>query len=225
MGADGAELDVRLSADGIPMVFHDRDLARLFKRKSVVSDLSARALRRLSFGPRFGDRFAAEKIPSLDDALEILSGLVVNIEIKSETIPDGRLEARVAACIRNAGAEDRVVVSSFNPLSLAAFRRIDPEVPTGFLFGPKSRRGLRGPMAGYALRTRYLNPNSDMVDRARVARWHADGFGVMTWTIDEETEAKRCAACEVDAIITNYPDMLVKIRGQRSEIRSEHSRA
>lgn len=225
MGADGAELDVRLSADGVPVVFHDADLSRLFAKKAPLSDLTLRALRRLSFGPKFGAAFEAERIPTLDEAIETLLGLLVNIELKSDTLPDGRLEARVAECIRNAGAGESAVISSFNPLSIAAFRHILPDVATAFLFSPGGRRGLRGPMAGYALGTQFLSPASSLVDAARVARWHRDDFNVMTWTVNTEAEARRCVGCGVDAIITNYPDRLRAALRPGRQTKHEHSTA
>lgn len=214
LGADGAELDVRLTADGVPVVFHDDGLRRLFGASSRVGDLTLSALRRHRFGKKFGPRYDDELIPTLDEALDALDGLVVNIELKCDGLPRGGIGTKVASIIRTHSAADRVVVSSFNPILLALFKAASRDISTAFLFDPEGRPGLRGPWAGCALRTDYLNPRHDCVTAARTAAWHRRGYGVMTWTVNDEAGMRRAAGCGVDAIITNYPDRMRAVLAQ-----------
>jgi glycerophosphoryl diester phosphodiesterase len=211
LGADGVELDVRLSADLVPVVFHDADLVRLFKRKSAVPQKTAKALKAFSFGPRFGEKFAGERIPTLEEALDAVKGRIVNVELKPETALDRELVLRTVCIARGSGAVSNIIISSFNPVSIAMVRRIAPEIRTAFLFKPDGPAGLRGPLAGYALRTNFLNPFKGLVDPASVVAWHGRGFGVMTWTVNDEPEMRSMLNAGVDAIITNFPDRLAGI--------------
>jgi glycerophosphoryl diester phosphodiesterase len=115
-GADGVELDVRTTADGQAAVLHDR----LVPGAGDVSDIVAAAL--------------PEDVPLLADALAACSGLWVNVEIRG-----GPAEAALVAgrpCDREPGHREApagVLVSSFNPDSLAAAREAAPGVACGLL--------------------------------------------------------------------------------------------
>ncbi|MFA6033402.1 MAG: tRNA dihydrouridine synthase DusB [Myxococcota bacterium] len=202
LGADGVELDVQLTSDGIPVVFHDFDLSRLLGVGGRLSAMPFGALKRLHLGN-------GETIPTLEEALDATRGLGVNIELKGEGWPAGRLERAVLGCVNGMEAADRVIVSSFNPLMLAntrayaALRRWP--VKTAFLFDPKSAHSwLRNASAGYVLRTCAINPCKDAVDAGSVARWHRDGFKVMVWTVNEASEMRSMIERGVDAIITDF---------------------
>ena len=214
MGADGVELDVQLSSDGVPVVFHDYDLSRLFNIRTKLSAMPLGELKRL----RLGDDGT---IPTLEEALDVTRGLGVNIELKGEGWPTGRLERTVLTCMKRMKTTERVIVSSFNPLMLANVRAYAAlrgwQVKTAFLFDPRSRRRwLRNASAGYILRTDALNPCRDAVNAESVARWHRSGFGVMVWTVNEPDEMKTMLSHGVDAIITNFPDRLVAVRSAQS---------
>ena len=85
MGAQGVELDVQTSSDGVPVVFHDDVLDQLTDGKGPVRSHDAAALRRLDAGSHFGPAFAGEPIPTLEEFLRAMpAGSFVNIEIKTD---------------------------------------------------------------------------------------------------------------------------------------------
>jgi glycerophosphoryl diester phosphodiesterase len=103
-GCDGVEFDVRLSADGVPVILHDETLARVQHRLDRVDELPAAAL-------------AALGVPSMADVLEALPGAFLNVELKGED--HGSATAGVLLAARGASGE-RAVVSSFERPTLAA---------------------------------------------------------------------------------------------------------
>ena len=211
LGADGVELDVHLSADGVAVVIHDGRVDRTTDGVGRVADLSLAALEELDAGAWFDPAFAGERIPTLDEVLAEIGGrLLVNVELKA---PPGRtreLEATVAALVERRGLAERVLVSSFSPSALRRFRRIMPGVPLGLLYAP-------GPFSWAArlrawlmrdLRCEAIHPHWSLLRPAVIRRAHARGQRVFTWTVDEPDVARQLAAWGVDGVITNHPGRL-----------------
>src|SRR5690625_3773764 len=83
MKADMIELDVQLSADGIPVVFHDDHLDDRTNGTGLISDLELREIKKLDAGFWYSPEFSGERIPSLDEVLKWAKGrILLNIEIK-----------------------------------------------------------------------------------------------------------------------------------------------
>ncbi|HET8540126.1 MAG TPA: glycerophosphodiester phosphodiesterase family protein [Anaeromyxobacter sp.] len=206
-GADGVEIDVWRCATGEVVVAHDEDARRVAGVDLRIPDAPLAALRALDVGAWRGDRFRGERMPLLSEVLEALPGAVVNVELKSAR-RDMRLAAAVARVIAAAGAERRVVVSSFDWRLVVAFRLAAPAVPVGLLFERKA-----GWRAGLALAIRLLGPSSVHPERTlatpdRVRRWAARGLAVTVWTVDDADEARRLAALGAAAVITDVPERI-----------------
>jgi glycerophosphoryl diester phosphodiesterase len=196
-GAAAIEIDVRPCASGEVVVLHDATLERVTggDRRAVAS-LSLARLRdvRLAGG---------ERVPTLAEVLELCAarGLLLNVELKRD-VP-ARLDAtrRTAAALR--GAEG-VVLSSFDPFMLAAFRALC-RVPIALLVAPE-RRWVAP--AALALGAVAVHPHHSLVTRAGCARWHALGLSVVPWTVNEVASAEALVAMGADGIITDDPAAL-----------------
>jgi len=198
-GADGVELDVMRCATGEVVVFHDDDLERLGKRSGLVRTTSYAELREIDLG-------AGERIPLLDEVLEELGPLLVNVELKSRSaLADDGLAAGVAAILRRHATGARALVSSFDPLLLARFRLRAPEVATGLLFAHDQSLPLRRAYAAPLVRPAALHPEAALVDARSVRDWHARGYAVNVWTVDDAAELRLLAALGIDGVITNRP--------------------
>lgn len=194
-GADGIEVDVQCTADGVPVLMHDLTVDRTTKGTGAVAHLRLEELRSLDAG--------GEPPPTLGEALSLIKGKALLIaEIKQPGI-----EERVAAVVREAGALEDVMVWSFFPQALEAMRQAEPRLPAALLIGPQTtpqwpamwplavRLGLQGvSVFCYSL----------TVEMARDARRH--GLSLYTWTADPEEEIRRLLEVGVDGICTNYPD-------------------
>jgi glycerophosphoryl diester phosphodiesterase len=197
-GADGVELDVRLSRDGELVVFHDQDLRRLAGRMDRVIALTARELAAVELR-------GGERIPTLADALAATAPRLVNIEIKPPPPTHLRETVRqVARTVQATGAAGRVIISSFD-LLVVALIRTTTTLRTGLLFHRRQPLPLRRAWLAPALRPHALHPERTLVDRDSMASWRRRGYQVNAWTADAPDEVRRLARLGVDAIITNDP--------------------
>ncbi|MCW5882868.1 MAG: glycerophosphodiester phosphodiesterase [Anaerolineae bacterium] len=208
-GADGVELDVQLSADGVPVIHHDFDLGRTDTGNGPLREQTLAQLRRLDAGGWKDARFTGERIPTLAEVFALLDRqMLVNVELKSRSSRGDGLEAAVFNAIQRAHMTDRVIVSSFNPFALMRFRDLAAGIPLGLLYSPDLPVHLRRTWLRPAVRPEALHPRHDMVD-ANLMTWaHKSGYRVNTWTVDDPAEMRRLLDLGVDAIITNVPDVL-----------------
>jgi glycerophosphoryl diester phosphodiesterase len=210
-GADGAELDVLACATGEVVVFHDDDLARLAGRPERVDALSLAALRevRLTSGAR---------IPTLEEAFEACGpDLLVNVELKSTGVGRARLGALadgVARVVDRLAAAPRVLVSSFDPFAVRAWKRRAPSIPAALLFERDLPLPLRRAWSARFLRPAALNPEFVLCSRERIDRWHERGYAVNVWTVDGEGPIRACREMQVDGVITNDPARTREILGR-----------
>ena len=213
IGADGVELDAKLSRDGAIVAMHDASVDRTTDGSGRVSALTLAELKRLDAGSKFDPKFGGERVPTLDEVVDAVGDrLLINVELTNyESRGDG-LELKVAEFIVKRGLAERVMVSSFNPLGLRKVKRASPDVVCGLL----TRPGLK-----FILRRLFLaplvpgldahHPQHVMIDAAFVRRVHARGQRVNTWTVNDEADMRRVIEWGVDSIITDRPDVLRQI--------------
>ena len=189
LGADGVELDVRLTADGGLAVHHEPAVEGV----GVICELATSEL--------------PSHVPLLADALETCTGMVVNIEIKNQPHelgfdPTDRAAGVVVALVEAMGRTGSVVVSSFWSGALAAVRSVGSAVPTGLLvvsaFDP-----LTSIAAAADLGCAAVHLPVGLVDRSTVATAHAAGLAVAAWTVADEATLMAVLGAEVDTVITD----------------------
>jgi glycerophosphoryl diester phosphodiesterase len=198
------EIDLQLSRDGVPMVFHDETLERLTPRDGWLCDLTAAELATI---PLTG---GAETIPSLSEILTLVAGRTpLLIELKDQTLrmaeTDGRLEQATAALL--AGYQGPVAVMSFNPHMIARMAALAPQIPRGLTtsaydpddwapLAPEICDSLR-PIPDYdRTQASFISHEHTDLDRARVAELAAQGAAILCWTIkspEQEAAARRIA--------------------------------
>lgn len=187
-GADGVELDVRLTTDGELVVHHDPTLA------------DGRAIRAL---PRAA---LPASIPTLAEVLAA-GPWWLNIEIKvdpdSSDADRSALTAATLTAIDAASAAARVLVSSFDGPTLHLVHAAAPILATGWLAASGSADALIA--ATRAAGCVALHPADRLVDEALVAAAHAVGLAVNVWTVDDPARIRHLASLGADAVITNHP--------------------
>jgi glycerophosphoryl diester phosphodiesterase len=202
-GADGFELDVWRCLSGEVVVVHDADTARTTGVRFAVARTPWKQLQRLDAGAWFGEAFAGQRIPLLHEVLDGYPRAIVNVELKSDGAGDPLLALEVARIVRATGSRERVVVSSFDPLLLTAFRVIAPRVRAGMLFASDQRwraRAAFGALLGAA-----LHAERSLVTPERAAQWRRGGRPLRVWTADEPEAVEALCAMGVDAVISNRP--------------------
>lgn len=210
MGADGIELDVHLSKDGIPVVIHDERLNRTGGRDAWVKDLTLAELKDLDFGAWFKSEHAGQRIMTLEEVMILLrcwSGLL-NIELKSGLVTYEGLEEKVIRLVYTYGRTDSVIISSFNHYSLLKVKEIDPRIKIGLLY----MAGMVAPweyaerVGAEAIHPLYYNIVPPVMEGCK-----AHGILINPFTVDKPEHIKAVAAAGVDGIITNVPDIAKEI--------------
>lgn len=204
LGADGVELDVHRSADGVLVVHHDAD---------------ARGLGVLAERTEAEIRAARPEIPTLEEALEAGAGMLVNVEVKNlpgdaDYDPGERIAAGVVELLTRRGREDEVLVSSFNLESVDRVRRLDGTIPTGFLtlVGMDPVDGVEVAHAhGHDAVHPDVRALAGGAAAATIGRAHELGMTVNAWTVNDEDEMRRLATLGVDAVITDAPDLARRV--------------
>jgi glycerophosphoryl diester phosphodiesterase len=209
LGADGIELDVRLCADGVPVVIHDAAVDATTDGSGQVADMTLAQLKQLDAGSPFDPTFAGERIPTLTEALETVGEqLLLNIELKSSAVLDDRLEQAVVDVIERRLLGERVLLSSFNPLALRRIQKMAPHLATALLHTSAAPASLGFARLIAPKPYAAIHPHHTLVDD-RSMRWaRQHNYRVHVWTVDDVVEMRRLIGCGVDGIITNVPDLL-----------------
>ena len=219
-GADAVEFDVRMTADGHAVVMHDPDVSRTTDGVGLVPELTLADIRRLKISLPGG---GAAGVPTLEEALECLAGrAAVDVEIKNLPGEPGFTADREQAVEATLDALDavsfpgRVIVSSFNPASIAHSRGLRPDVPTGLLtpFDADAHDALRRAVADghpwvlpFVLKV--LEADDGFGDRV-----HAGGALLGVWIADDPNTARRLFEIGADAVATNDPRAIVPVRDE-----------
>jgi glycerophosphoryl diester phosphodiesterase len=221
-GADGLELDVHLSADGVVVVHHDDTLDRTTSGSGRLARLSAAELAAVDAGCRFTRegrwpfRGQGIGVPTLREVLRRYPDIPVIIEMK---VNSAQMGEAVAAEVRRAAAVERVCAAGFGPLAVRAARHALPEMASSAC-APEVRLALyrswcRWPVRGVAYggyQVPEVSGGHRIVSPRFVRHAHDAGLHVQVWTVDEESDMVRLLQWRVDALISNRPDLAVRVR-------------
>ncbi len=202
---DGLELDVRVTRDGVPVVFHDADLFRLTGVRGRINARTWPELEKLRV-------HGTESIPRLTDVLRLARGqAVVQIELKA-----GVPVAPVVRAIQTARAMERVILASFVPRLLRTARRLAPTVPRMLI-----TEGRRTP-ASLVRQLAALDADGLSVDHraVREAAWlhlfHSRGYTVWCWTVNGQARMRQLTGWGADAILSDNPALLCAVLRRKS---------
>ena len=222
-GADGLELDVHLSSDGVVVVCHDETLDRTTSAAGPVGARTAAELARVDAGWHYADasgqhpfRGQGVGISTLAEVLRRYPAVPIILEMKVDAAAMGEAVVRE---VRAAAAADRVCAAGYGPRSLAAARAALPEMATSACH-PEVRWALYRSWAGWPVRRvaygGYQVPEHAGMLRVVSPRFvrhaHRAGLEVQVWTVDEEADMRRLLGWGVDALISNRPDLAVRVR-------------
>ncbi len=210
-GADGFELDVQLTRDDEVVVIHDETLERTTDGNGWVADHSLEDLRRLD-ASHGHEKYAGTRIPTLAEVFGLVHDTVttINIELKNSRMAYKGLEERVVALVEEHEMEHRVVISSFNHYSLRHLVGLGSLLPLGALYSEQLWK--RWQYAG-RLGATALHPSLAATRRKIVEKSHEHDLAVHVWTVNEPEDLRRMIALDVDAVITNYPNVARSLVG------------
>ncbi len=197
-GADYAEIDVQTTADGVVVLLHDADLMRVASIRRRLRDINYRELKDIDVGSWFAPEFSSERIPTLQEAIDLARGRIkLNIELKF-TWPDPALTQEVANIIRQNGFSGDCVVSSLNFQALTEIKQAFPELITGFIVFKVAGNLLR-------MEADFLSLNAARAKPRLVRQLHRRGRAVHVWTVNDFNNVISMIEVGVDNIITDSP--------------------
>ncbi len=206
-GADYAEVDVQQTADGVVVLLHDRDLKRVAGDPRRAGELPYVEIRKLDVGSWFDPAFAGERVPTLAEVVNLSQGRIkLNIELKFYGSAE-RLSREVARLLREHDFESDCLVTSFDFDVLRELKRYNPRVRTGLIVAYALGDLSRLEVEALSVRADWL---SDDVLRAA----HRHGKEVHVWTVNDARQMARLMKRGVDNIITDDPDLLIRVRGE-----------
>ncbi len=210
MKAHGVELDVQLTRDRQVVVIHDETTDRVTGVKGRVAEMTYAELAKLSVINAVDGR-ETDRIPLLKDVLALLKerGLEVNIELKNSVLPYEGMEEIVMQLVEEAGMKEHTIYSSFNHYSLAVVKSIDRSAKCGLLYSCMLYEPWRyaASFGMDALHPHFL----ELRVPGEVEKSHHLGLMVNPWTVNSETDLRSVIAAGADCIITNYPDVALRL--------------
>ena len=203
-GADGVELDVRLSREDRVVVMHDRRIDRTTNGRGPVGIHTLAELKHLDAGSWFHPRFGDATVPTLDEVFDALpSRFLVAVELKVRGWGVKPLVSATLECIKRAKRWKSTMVTSFNPVALMAMRLMEPRVMRGYIWCaqhpfPISQRWL-SPMA----KAHWMDPDLKTFNAKVLRHFHGQGKPVLAWDLDAGRDIKRLSAMGVDGVVTD----------------------
>jgi glycerophosphoryl diester phosphodiesterase len=222
LGADGLELDVHLSRDGVVVVHHDASLDRTTGARGLLAERTADELARVDAGYWFRAGETAEEypfraqgigIPTLRDVLARYPATSFIIELK---VNESELARRVIDEVRGANAIERVALGAFGWRVLHTARELEPRIATGAsreeVRWALYRSRIRWPL-GVPRYREFQVPEEAGATRIITPRFinhaHRAGLPVKVWTVNDPADMHRLLEWGVDALISDRPDLAI----------------
>lgn len=229
LGVDGLECDVQLSRDDEVMVIHDPTVQRTTDGTGAVRDFTADELARLDAGAQFGPdrrwpyRGKGIGIPTFRSVLSRYRDMPLVVEIKGDR-PD--VADRALAAIREAGAEDRVVVAGFSHAVVAHVRRVAPDIPTS-ASRPEVQSArlhswlwMKPRLTGYRLlQVPFRFRGRQVLTRGYVIAARRAGIAVHSWIVDRPEDLEAIIDWGVTGLISDRPDLAVEAARSANAVR------
>lgn len=212
LGVEWVELDVKLTKDNVPIIFHDEELDRTTSGTGLIAQTNYEDLRDLDAGSWFGDSFSSVRIPTLEEAIDILlkHDLGLNLEIKP---CPGREKETAEIALDHLSQmwddTDKLLISSFQHVSLEAAMDLAPDYARGLLIGGADMPENWKELADY-LNASTINLGSRLVTRAVADDVMDLELPLLVYTVNDPLEARRLQQLGVDAFFSDNPDIILE---------------
>lgn len=228
VSADGIEMDVRLAADGVPVVIHDPTLNRTGRIDGKIRHLTSAELKVCDVGKWFRVKsdgqntrpFAGEYLPTLERTLEFLKDYrgLLYLELKCRESELQRLVRAVCEIVCDVGRKNRVIVKSFRLSAVPFVKAFCPEIRTAALFAPKISNLFRKHKHLISLANGIgadeISIHYTLATRKLLKNAARRGMPVTIWTTDSRRILDRAIRLGVAGIITNDPERMIQRRNE-----------
>jgi len=201
-------------------VTHDDNLERVTGFKGRVAETNFSRIRSLEAGSWFSHEFKGEKIPLLDEVLELLGkNVYYDIELKCRHKEGHGLEEEALSRIRAHNIENLSLLSSFNPWCVRRVNRLAPEIPTAVIYSASKRLPffLRHGEARLITDARVLKPDYKIIRPWTILLQKKVFKGeVLPWIVNDPQIAGKLLKAGAQGIISNDPGKMLTLKFYRS---------
>ena len=206
IGVDEVELDLHSTRDGHLVVMHDADVDRTTDGTGAIAELTLAEIKALDAGSAFGEKFRNERVPTWEEALDLVQGKVgLNVHLKEGGNPDADFERRVARALQDFGMVDDSILACSDE-SVGIFAGIDPRIECRIFRARRTPEEYIEKSVEMGLRT--MQPGRDITTRDFVRKAHAAGRIVHVFYADTPEDMRAFIEIGVDGILTNFPERL-----------------
>ncbi len=199
---DGIEVDVHMTKDDKLVIIHDSKLDRTTTGTGYIKDHTLDELLEFDAGVKYDPKYKGEKILCIKSALELVKKYNVKlyVEIKDSDEDYEAIEEQVLDRVKLVGAEDKVILSSYNVETLKRIKTMAPNIQTALLC-KEMPFDIRSYQYADSISCDYTK-----MDKAAIETVHSIGKKVTVWVVDDIADMKLMKEYGVDAVITNHPD-------------------
>jgi len=206
LGVDEIEFDIRMTRDGYPVIIHDETLDRTTDGKGKIYDLTLKEIKNFDAGIKFGEKFKGLKIPTFEEALDVIPE---KIELNLHTISNPALIEKMLKILIERKRENFYFAIDSSMIPVAKKIKSDVKI-CNMRYQSDPWEYIEETKKVKAERLQFFNPSyevtKDMVEKA-----HSYGIFVNVFFADTKEDMLKHINIGVDAILTNYPDILIKL--------------
>ncbi len=205
-GASSIEFDIQLSADNIPVIFHDATLDRITGVSGKVRETNLSELQTLDVGTWFSDEFSGQKIPTLEEALNILKNVdkFLYFDVKPHCEWSDSAVADFVKTLQDSGIPEKCVITSFNDGFLEQVRQICDDLAIGHIVA--NLEAYKSQLAQAVVKSdnlisslyRVLLENPGLIAESR-----SQGVDIVAWTVDDPKDMHKLLDLGITRIVTN----------------------
>jgi glycerophosphoryl diester phosphodiesterase len=202
INCDGIEMDIRYTASGDIVVFHDRNLYRMTGYRGNIHQLNLETIKKyyLAGNPNFS-------IPTFKEALDLIRDkTIINVEIKREFSRSNGFEEKVVKILKDFKLSDNIIISSFNPLVLKKIAAISPYLHLGFIYRNRPQK-----LMTFGTSLKSLHINFKTLSKKYLKVMQGKGYKIFPWTVDQINDMRHLLQMGVDGIITNRPEVFFEM--------------
>lgn len=203
--SDGIELDVQLTKDGEVVIIHDEKVDRTTNNTGLVCEYSLKELQTLNAALHFSHITPFAPIPTFEEYCSWVktTPLITNIELKTGIIYYPGLEQKVVDILTKHKLEEKVIISSFNPLSLIETQRLDPTLPLALLVEAQGLKNAGSLCKHFGFT--YFHPSIKEITKEGIDECRAHDIDVNIWSANTKEDLNHCMNIGASGIFTNYP--------------------
>jgi len=210
-GSEGIETDIHLTRDNVLVITHDPVLGRTVEGKEAINQLTWKELKTRDNGSWFSNAFSGERVPRLEDLLDLLEStdLALNLEIKEGPSQYPGLVSQLLALLDRHPMRNKVILSSFDLENLMQIRKENQTIPMGFL----NKKLLLYPAGKVRkLQAQAYHPDYRLILPGHCRYLKKRNIQLNPYTVDKANDIRRLLRMGVNNIISNKPDLALSIR-------------